>query len=123
MEILRAYGRVRWLLFAKDLPCALAALRSRHDAGLRFAGDPDLARVIGARLGWAVVRVLSVLPTDNRCLMRSLVLTELLARRGIDSKLVIGVDSGSRFRAHAWVEKEGAPLLGTEDVYRRLVEL
>jgi hypothetical protein len=43
--------------------------------------------------------------------MRSLVLTRVLARRGIDSRLVIGVHPGERFAAHAWLEHDGAALL------------
>jgi hypothetical protein len=51
------------------------------------------------------------MPADSRCLMRSLVLTRLLARRGIESRLVISVRPGERFAAHAWVEHDGVALL------------
>jgi hypothetical protein len=84
-------------------------------------GEPA---VQGRRLGYAVVRTLRLLPTDSRCLMRSLVLTRLLARRGIAGTLVIGVRTGERFEAHAWVEHSGTPLLDPGDAtFRRLVEL
>ena len=56
-------------------------------------------------------RTLTALPADSRCLMSSLVLTRLLARRGIDSELVIAVEPGEQFGAHAWVEHDGSPLL------------
>lgn len=124
LEILTAYARVRWLLLSKELPQVVAKLRSLDGARRGWTGDPELARVIGERLGSAVIHTLSVLPSDNRCLVRSLVLTRLLARRGIDSSFVIGVDSLSEFSAHAWVERNGAALLPTEGyVSRRLVEL
>jgi hypothetical protein len=58
------------------------------------------------------------------CLSQSLVLTRLLAARGLESRLVIGVVPGERFAAHAWVEHEGAPLLppGTGE-FQELVQL
>ena len=43
--------------------------------------------------------------------MQSLVLTRLLARRGVDSQLAIAVRPGESFAAHAWVEHDGEPLL------------
>ena len=56
--------------------------------------------------------------------MRSLVLTEMLARRGIYAKVVIGVRPDPSFGAHAWVEVDGQPLLPTEEAtYHRLVEI
>jgi hypothetical protein len=63
------------------------------------------------RYGHIVTRTLAPLPADTRCLMRSLVLTRVLARRGIESRLVIGVHPGERFAAHAWLERDGAALL------------
>lgn len=76
------------------------------------------------RLGLAVNRMLSHLPGDTRCLARSLVLTRLLARRGIEAKLVIGARSGPDFLAHAWVEHAGEPVLDPGDgSFGRLVEL
>ncbi|MCW2988723.1 MAG: hypothetical protein JWM24_1661 [Solirubrobacterales bacterium] len=76
------------------------------------------------RLGRAVVRTLAFLPGDTRCLRRSLVLTQLLARRGISARLVIGARTAPDFLAHAWVEHDGLPVLSPEgDQFGRLVEL
>ena len=76
------------------------------------------------RLGRAVTRTLPLLPTESRCLMRSLVLTSLLARRGLPSRVVIGVKSGGEFGAHAWVEHEGEPVLPTDRAeFGRLTEV
>jgi hypothetical protein len=76
------------------------------------------------RLGRAVARMLSYLPGDTRCLVRSLVLTRLLARRGMQATLVIGVRAEPEFAAHAWVEHDSQPVLDPgEESYGRLVEL
>ena len=120
-EILGAYVRARWLLWRTDLPTTLAALRNSPPR-------PDLRPVdttqTGVRLGRAVGRTLRHLPFDSRCLMRSLVLTSILTRRGIESSLVIEVQSTPRFAAHAWVEREGVPLLPPGGpLFRRLLEM
>lgn len=48
-------------------------------------------------------------PLTISCLERSLALWWLLARRGIVSQLRIGArKDGSKFEAHAWVERNGA---------------
>jgi hypothetical protein len=109
VEIAAAYARARWLLRHSDLPTTVAALRSAP-APPRNTQVRDSTRA-GLRLGRAMARTLRPIPFDSRCLMRSLVLTRLLARRGIDSSLVIAVQSEPTFRAHAWVERDGVPLL------------
>jgi hypothetical protein len=120
-EILLAYARTRWWLRRRNLPGALLELRS---AATRRPSAPADATRTGRRLGRAVVRTLSLLPTDSRCLTRSLVLTNLLARRGIESSLVLGVQPGETFAAHAWVEHDTAPLLDPgEFASRRLTTL
>ena len=106
-EIAAAYGRARWLLWRSDLPTTVAALRAR--GGVHgSAATPVRA---GVRLGQAMGKALRHIPFDARCLMRSLVLTSLLARRGIESSLVIAVQPEPTFKAHAWVESDGVPLL------------
>lgn len=121
IEIFMTYARVRWLLLRFDLPTVLADLRS--DTGSPPSGDAArLASLTGIRIGNAVVRALRVLPTDSRCLMRSLVLTVLLVRRGIDSSLIIGVRPGAELQAHAWLEREEIPLLPAGVEYDRLLE-
>jgi len=107
LEIVGSYARARWCLWRTDLPRTLEALRSV--APDREARWPDAERA-GVRLGRVVGRTLRYLPFDSRCLMRSLVLTSLLARRGIDSSLVIAVKT-EPFGGHAWVERQHVPLL------------
>jgi transglutaminase superfamily protein len=116
LEIIWAYVRVRRELRRATLPEALERLRA---PGSRTASPEEIAR-----LARAVRRTLRLLPTDTRCLSQSLVLTALLARRGIPSTLVIGVSPGESFGAHAWVENHGVPLSPPfEAEFQRLVEL
>ena len=79
---------------------------------------------LARRLGWAVGRTLSVLPTDSRCLVQALVLKRLLAVRSIPSRLVIGARSDGAFMAHAWVECHSVAVLPSRGYENsRLVEL
>ena len=77
-----------------------AAARGRGSAR-DAAPAPSTGRrsyLAAVRLGRAVTRTLPLLPSDSRCLMRSLVLTSVLARRGLPSTVVIasGPMAGSR---------------------------
>ena len=122
-EIVVEYGRVRLLLRRSELPVVLARLRARRSHTPAYA-DALAAKAAAIRLGRAIGRTLRYVPGDSRCLVRSLVLTSLLARRGVDVTVVIGVAPGPDFAAHAWVESEGFPLLpALDDVHERLVEL
>ncbi len=117
-EIVVEYVRVRRLLRRRDLPRTLEAIRAVTPAELLPVGTTD------ERLAGAVRRTLHRLPANSRCLMQSLVLTRLLARRGRDAKLVIGVSPAGRFSAHAWVERDGVPLLPAHgQEFGRLAEL
>jgi hypothetical protein len=104
-EILTTYVIVRWQAHRHDLPAAVAALR----AGPRVSvvhRDPR-------RLATLVERVVAHIPGDSRCLMRSLVVLAMLARRGVDVRLVLAARPTPEFAAHAWVERHGDPLLPT----------
>jgi hypothetical protein len=121
-EVLAAYPRARFAARRDDIRLTMRRLR-QTEGDVAAPADPErLGRAI--RLGRAVTRTLKPLPVDSRCLTQSLVLTHLLARRGIDTKLVIGVKPGKDFAAHAWVELEGQPLLPTgEGEFERIVDL
>jgi hypothetical protein len=110
-EVTVSYVRVRRRLRrTSGIRNVVAALRDVEPELVDgHTGADTLAH--GRRLGRAVSRTLAVIPGDTRCLSQSLVLTQLLARRGIESQLVIGVRPGERFAAHAWVEHAGRPLL------------
>jgi hypothetical protein len=123
-EVLRIYARARWLLWRRDLPSVVVAVEEAGPASSAPAPTGSSALRLGARLARVTSRCLGALPTDSRCLIRSVVLMSLLARRGIASSLVIGVSPGDRFEAHAWIERDGQPLLPAGNgAYSRLLEL
>jgi hypothetical protein len=120
-EILLTYARARWLLRRGGLPGAVESLRQgpspRGDGG---ALDESAIW----RYAHAVAKVLRPLPTDSRCLVRSLVLLAVLARRRTQTVLVLGVQAEPRFAAHCWVEHRGVPVLAPGPAGQgRLLEL
>ena len=119
-EILSTYWRARGLMRRANLAQTLTQLRASPGTSATDRTAEE-QRYAARRLGRAVMVVLAVLPTDRRCLVRSLTVTALLARRGIPGRLVLGVrpDSSEPFLAHAWVEHEGVPVTPDEG-YNRL---
>jgi hypothetical protein len=112
-EILATYVPALRALRTNDVNHMITAARAVRRPGP--SPPAEVQRPLAIRLGWMVLRVLSILPTDSRCLIRSLVLSRLLARRGISAELVIGVRSGAEFAAHAWLEYDGRPVLPSAD--------
>ena len=107
-EIFAGYAQARWLLSRGDLPSAVARVRERaRRLSSADAPVPDDPR----RLVSIAIRVLERIPFDSRCLMRSLVVLGMLARRGVETRLVIGVELESEFAAHAWLERDGVAVL------------
>jgi hypothetical protein len=123
IEILASYRQARRALRQTSIGLAVEALRG--DAQAEAGNSTEREALSEAwRLGRAVQRTLKLAPGDTRCLTRSLVLTQLLARRGIPAKLVIGARATPSFLAHAWVEHAGQPVLPVGDgSFGRLVEL
>lgn len=120
-EIFAAYLRAWRELRRAPIDTVVERLRADRP-GRRAEGPGALEEA--RRLGRAVVRALTLLPGDTRCLRRSLVLMQLLARRGIAARLVIGTRTDPDFLAHAWVEHDGEPVLSPGDgSFGRLVEL
>jgi transglutaminase superfamily protein len=122
-EVLVCYRNARKTLRSASIEPAVEALRGSTPLD---PGRGSEREILGEawRLGRAVQLTLRLAPGDTRCLTRSLVLTQLLARRGIPSKLVIGARTKPSFLAHAWVEQAGQPVLPVGDEsYGRLVEL
>jgi hypothetical protein len=121
-EIVAAYLRARRELRRAPIASAVAMLRAESPPQRVADGSQTLEEA--RRLGRAVSRTLALMPGDTRCLARSLVLTRLLASRGISAKLVIGARSAPKFLAHAWVEHDGQPVLSAGDgEFGKLVEL
>jgi hypothetical protein len=108
-EILATYARVRWMLHSQEPVVAVENLR-RHRRRHPVNPEPDMDLVVGWRLAHAVSRTLRPLPTDVRCLFRSLTLLRVMERRDLRPKLIIGVRTDP-FAAHAWIELHGIPLL------------
>jgi hypothetical protein len=120
-EVLAAYVQARRELRRTSIERVIAKLRSTSPPTVVEAPQ---ALEEARRLGWIVGKTLTLVPGDTRCLARSLVLTRLLARRGIPAKLVIGARAEPEFLAHAWVECDGRPVLSPGDgSFARLVEL
>lgn len=118
-EILVTYLRVRGAVRRRGLREVVAALRS---GGPGSQADEAAVPRVAYRLASAVHRTLGPLPIDSRCLMRSLVLSRMLARRGVGATVVVGVRVAPDFGAHAWVEYRGHAVLPPLDV-ERLVEI
>ena len=120
-QIAAAHRRVRRAQRqTEDVRKVLAVVR---DEPLKAAAGEREPPEVAARIGYAVSRAMPRLPADSRCLAQSLVLSNLLARRGLSSTLIIGVTSGEeKFGAHAWVEFDGHPLLAPGE-FGRLAEL
>ena len=118
-EILRAYVPLARTVRANDLD---AMVREARRAGSLISTAESERLDTAERLGLMVERLLTVLPTDDRCLIRSLVVLRMLDERGIPSRLVLGVRTQPGFVAHAWVEHDGRPVLPTAG-FHRLLEL
>lgn len=121
-EILTAYAHARRALRRAPIASAVASLRSVAPASSPNESTEALEEI--RRLGNAVSRTLALVPGDTRCLAQSLVMTRMLAERGIPARLVIGARTGPDFLAHAWVECAGQAVLSPGDEsFGRLVEL
>ena len=105
---------------SNDLVAMVEAARTPNVRPVPVSEDQALRTAV--RLGHMVRQLLSVLPTDGRCLISSLVLLRLLEHRAIDARVVIGVHSEGAFGAHAWVERDSVPVLPTGRV-ARLIDL
>ena len=119
IEIVVTYVPALRLLRTSDLNAMVKAARD-----VRATPEPvdrQNERDLALRLGFIVARVLEPLPSDSRCLVRSLVLLRMLTRRSIPASLVIGVKTGPPFEAHAWIEHDGLPVLPAHDFAPRHV--
>jgi hypothetical protein len=119
VEVTATYLATRWTLRRMPIEPAIERLRGYRPAAAAGNGALTAAeRRAARRLARATLATLALLPADSRCLYRSVVLTALLARRSIDSSVVVGVRTDPKFEAHAWVECCGRPLLPDSDFAR-----
>jgi hypothetical protein len=71
-----------------------------------------------ARVAWAVAHTARHLPFSTTCLIESLAAHAMLRRRGVNCDVRFGVRpplGGPTLAAHAWIECDGAVLLGQVD--------
>jgi hypothetical protein len=67
-------------------------------------------------VAWAVDQAANRPGTDGQCLPRALAAHAMLRRRGIASRLCLGVArNGDDITAHAWIETGGRRLVGGAD--------
>ncbi|HMC49587.1 MAG TPA: lasso peptide biosynthesis B2 protein [Solirubrobacterales bacterium] len=123
LEVMSTYLRVRWAMRGDDAEEAVRLIR-KQAAGDPVEFDAEGEGLVAAwRLARATRKVLLNLPSDTRCLFRSLTLMSMLERRGIAQQLVIAVRP-KPFAAHAWIEVEGQAVLSDADPgYERLLEI
>ncbi len=104
-----------WVLSFQQLRRVAGALNSSKHLAINVSQDMPVLRLV-----WAVRAASRRIPAAS-CLTQSLALHHLLTRAGHHSQIRIGVakDPEAGFRAHAWVEYKGEPLLsGPEEVAR-----
>jgi len=109
--------RVRRLVRRNDLRTALARCRPADRQATPAPSQDEIVHV-----GRAVRQIVGRLPGDSRPLVSSLVLIAVLARRGVDASLVIGVREGDG-DALAWVEVGDVPALSVKGKFAQLVAL
>jgi hypothetical protein len=70
------------------------------------------------RVGRVVAAVARRLPWHPSCLRQALAVQRMLRRRGIASRLHLGVAFASVSAAHAWVTVDGRPVVGRRGIER-----
>ncbi|HMF03486.1 MAG TPA: lasso peptide biosynthesis B2 protein [Acidimicrobiia bacterium] len=110
--------RVRRLLRRNDLRTALAHCRPTDREATPAPSQDEIVHV-----GRAVRQIVGRLPGDSRPIVSSLVLIAVLARRGVDASLVIGVREGEAGDALAWVEIGDVPAVSVRGKFAQLVAL
>jgi hypothetical protein len=101
---------VRIVLWILPSPSILRIVRRFSDVRAR---ETHSRRPPAERVAWAVEAVSRRIPQAT-CLTQALSAQLLLRRFGYDSRLCLGVARTARgeFRAHAWLERDGAVLIG-----------
>ena len=86
----------------------------------RLAKTPADSRLTCRQVVHAVDRAARALPGNPNCLIRSLTVWTMLAKRGVPGELRFGARrEGGRTEAHAWVEIDGRVNNDTTDVGAR----
>lgn len=119
-----AIGHLAWArveLIRKPPQAIVESLKLKEPAPSPIrGGSVDLAK-----LAWAICAGASGVPWRSDCLIQSLAADRWLKQKGVAHEFRLGVrqdDTGS-FLAHAWIEVDGIPVTGGDDVvhYRLLI--
>ena len=87
---------------------------------IRAAGH--VLKTMHESLAWLTALAARQAVGDAACLRRSLLVYGLLRRRGLLPVLQLGIGPHvATFRAHAWIELEGTPLLDSDAMFRPFV--
>ena len=124
----RLSGQERRLLFQAWLLLLLADLALRtlpFTTIMKYCRHQNISRrtqsvnppLPATRIAWLVEKAGQYCPAGTSCLKEVLVLSRLLARRGVATTLRIGVGrQADAFAAHAWLEQDGRVILGDGDI-------
>src|SRR5947209_6631188 len=106
-----AAAHIRVVATPQQVSCELAgdAAILQPATGVYYPLDP-----VPARIAWAVTTAARVVPGAHNCLVQALAAHALLGRHGHGSQVRLGVARTSEqgLEAHAWVECQGAVLVG-----------
>ena len=84
---------------------------TRHDDGRRKAPQDEVS---AAKVAWAVSKVSGHFPFTVNCFPQALAAHVILTKKGVPSRIQIGVARGENgdFEAHAWVESRNQIVIG-----------
>jgi hypothetical protein len=120
-EAIGHLARARLQLKLKPAQAILESLQQKAPLSSSNHQNPDDL----AMLSWAIRAGASGVPWRSDCLVQSLAADCWLKRKGIAHDFRLGVREGDngQFLAHAWIEVDGVPITGGDDVcyYRLLV--
>jgi len=68
------------------------------------------------RISYAVIRAAWWLPWHPTCLRQAIAVQRMLRRRGISSRLQLGMRMATLSEAHAWVTVQGRPVVGHREL-------
>ena len=111
----------RWGLLLRTRPFSRIVERLGSRTGERRLADPGENQRIRNIIS-AFAAVSAFLPSEDRCLVRSLAFYSLCCRNGVRPVLVFGVRMNP-FRAHCWVQLGGKVLIGDFEQVRLFIPI
>jgi hypothetical protein len=113
LQLTRATAELRLLPSTRTVDLLGAVLHGtpEHDVGREQAREAEL-------VGRAIAGAARRLPWHPTCLRQALAAQRMLRRRGIASRLHLGVTGATATAAHAWVTVAGRPVVGGQGLER-----